>query len=102
MALKQAAKLENSPKSKKRAYLRAKYTLARDHIQMSQQVRSIDFNPTEKKRLVDKIGHTVERLHSLEREAVWLERRFCLGKAQSGASRKLGENHFVSAEHGLS
>ncbi len=35
-ALKQAVKLENTPKSKKRAYLRAKYALARTRIQMSQ------------------------------------------------------------------
>src|SRR5712692_6971507 len=35
VALKQAAKLENTPKSKKRAYLRAKHALARTRIQMS-------------------------------------------------------------------
>jgi RNA polymerase primary sigma factor len=68
VALKQAAKLENIPKSKKRAYLRAKHALARTRIQMSQLVRSIDFNPMEKKRLMDNIRHTVERLRSLERE----------------------------------
>jgi len=28
--------------------------------------------------------------------------RSCLGKARSGASRKLGENHFISAEQDLS
>ncbi len=67
VVLKQAAKLENTPKSKKRAYLRAKYALARTRIQMSQLVRSIDFKPMEKKRLIDKVRHTVERLHSLER-----------------------------------
>jgi RNA polymerase primary sigma factor len=74
-ALKQAAKLENTPKSKRRAYLRAKYTLARTRIEMSQLVRSIDFNPMEKKRLIDKIRRTVERLHSLECEVGRLERR---------------------------
>jgi RNA polymerase primary sigma factor len=50
-ALKQAAKLENTPKSKKRAYLRAKHALARTRIQMSQVVHSIVFHPMEKKRL---------------------------------------------------
>jgi RNA polymerase primary sigma factor len=63
VALKQAAKLENTPKSKKRAYLRAKHALARTCIEMSELVRSIDFNPMEKKRLMDNIRHTVERLH---------------------------------------
>jgi RNA polymerase primary sigma factor len=67
-ALKQAAKLENTLKSKRRAYLRAKYALARTRIQMSQLVRLIDFNPMEKKRLIDKIRQTVERLRSLECE----------------------------------
>jgi len=72
---KQAAKLENTPKSKRRAYLQAKYTLARTRIQMSQLVRSIDFNPMEKKRLIDKIRQSLERLHSLECEVGRLERR---------------------------
>ncbi len=58
-ALKQTTKLENTPKSKKHAYLRAKYALARTRIQVSQLVRSIDFNPMEKKRLIDKIRYTV-------------------------------------------
>ncbi len=74
-ALKQAAKLENTPKSKRRVYLRAKYALARTRIQISQLVRSIDFNPMEQKRLIDKIRQSVERLHSLECEVGRLERR---------------------------
>ncbi|HEX2713248.1 MAG TPA: RNA polymerase sigma factor region1.1 domain-containing protein, partial [Candidatus Acidoferrales bacterium] len=69
VALKQAAKLENTPKRKKRAYLRAKYTLARTRIQMSQLVRSIDFKSIEKKRLIDKMRHTGERLRSRERRS---------------------------------
>ncbi len=74
-ALKQAARLERMPRSKKRVYLRARYKLARTRIEMSLLVRSIDFTPLEKKRLIDKMRHTVERLHSLEREASRLERR---------------------------
>jgi RNA polymerase primary sigma factor len=75
VARKQATKLENTPKSKKRAYLRAKHVLARTRIQMSQLVRLIDFNPMEKKRLMDIIRHTVERLHSLERDDSAVEAR---------------------------
>src|SRR5713226_5513093 len=76
VALKQAAKLdERTPKSKKQACLRARYQLARTRVEMSRLVRSIDFNPLEKKRLIDKMRHTVERLHSLEREAGRLKRR---------------------------
>jgi RNA polymerase primary sigma factor len=87
-AFKQAAKLENTPKSKKGAYLRAKHALARTRIQMSQLVRSIDFNPMEKKRLMDNIRHTVERLHSLEREVVRLERRADAAKGETASEAR--------------
>jgi RNA polymerase primary sigma factor len=49
--------------------------LARTRITMSRRVRAIDFNPAEKKRLTDTLRQTVERLHSLEREARRLEGR---------------------------
>jgi len=88
VALKQAAKLESTPKSKKQAYLRARYHLARTRIQMSQLVRSIDFNPLEKKRLIDKMRHTVERLHSLEGEAGRLERRADVAKGETAAGAR--------------
>src|SRR5215469_1367411 len=74
-ALKQAQKLERVPKSKKRPYLHARYTLSRTRIEMSNRVREIDFNPFERKRLIDKIRQTVERVHTLERETTKLERR---------------------------
>jgi RNA polymerase primary sigma factor len=88
LALKQALKLENTPKAQKRGYLRAKYALARTRIQMSQLVRSIDFNLLEKKRLIDKMRHTVERLHSLEREAGRLERRADAAKGDTAAEAR--------------
>src|SRR5579862_11868 len=75
VALKQAARLETVPKGKKRAVLRARRQLARTRIEMSLLVRSIEFNPSEKKRMIDRMRHTVERLHALEREADRLERR---------------------------
>jgi RNA polymerase primary sigma factor len=74
-AMKQAARLERMPRSKKRPYLRARYALARTRVEMSNRVRLLDFNPLEKKRLIDKIRQTVERVHALERETVKLERR---------------------------
>src|SRR6266446_4737126 len=87
-AFKQAAKLENTGKSKKGAYLRAKHALARTRIQVSQLVRSIDFQPLEKKRLIDKIRHTIERLHSVEREVDRLERRGAAKGETARAARK--------------
>src|SRR2546425_8089348 len=88
VALKQAAKLDRTPTSKKRAYLRARFLLGRTRVQMSQLVRSIDFNPLEKKRLIDKMRHTVERVHALEREADRLERRADAAKGETAAEAR--------------
>jgi RNA polymerase primary sigma factor len=104
VGLKQAAKLENTSKSKKRAYLRAKHALARTRIQMSQLVRSIDFNSMERKRLVDSIRHPVERLHSLEREVFRLERRAnaAKGETASEARKELRSRRSELKEIGVS
>ncbi len=90
-ALKLAAKLERTPKAKKRPYLHAKYDVARTRIEISRLIREIDFNPLEKKRLIDKIHQTVERMHALEREIGKLERRVEVSKAdvQAEARRDL-------------
>jgi len=88
LSLKQALKLENTPKSKKRSYLRARYALARTRIELSKLLRAIDFNPLEKKRLIDKMRHTVERLHTLEREAGRLERRVDAAKGETAAEAR--------------
>jgi RNA polymerase primary sigma factor len=87
-AMKLAAKLERVPKSKKRPYLHAKYAVARTRVEMSQLVREIDFNPLEKKRLIDKIHQTVERVYFLEREIVKLERRVDASKADVQAEAR--------------
>jgi RNA polymerase primary sigma factor len=87
-ALKQAAKLDRTPTPKKRAYLRARFQLGRTRIQMSQLVRSVDFNPLEKKRLIDKVRHTVERVHALEHVADRLERRTDAAKGETAAEAR--------------
>ena len=88
IAHKQAAQLANTPKSNKRLYLRNRNRLARTRVQMSQHVRSIDFHSLERKRLIDKIHHTVERLQSLEREIVKLERRADASKGDHAAEAR--------------
>ena len=75
LGLKQAAKLRDTAMSNKRAYARARRRLSRTRVEMSRLIRSMDFKEHEKKRLVDMLRHTVERLHALEREAARLERR---------------------------
>jgi RNA polymerase primary sigma factor len=87
-ALKQAVKLEKTPKSKKRPYVRAKWAVARTRVEISLAIRDIDFNPFEKKRLVDKMRGTVERLQSLEREAGRLERRADVAKGEVAAEAR--------------
>src|SRR6202030_3715259 len=75
LALKQADSREHTAKAKKKQYVRAKWEVARTRIAISLEIRDIDFNPFEKKRLIDKMRGRVERLQSLEREAGRLERR---------------------------
>ena len=57
--MKQAAKLDKTLKSKKRSYIRAKWEVARTRVEISVAIRDIDFNPFEKKRLIDKMRGTV-------------------------------------------
>ena len=75
LAMKMAAKFGNLPRSKKTPYLRARYELARTRVEMSNLVRDLDFHPLEKKRLIEKIRQTVERVHFLDRDTIKLERR---------------------------
>ena len=88
LAHKQAAQLANTPKSNRRHYLRNRNRLARTRVLMSQHARSIDFHSLERKRLIDKIHHTVERLQSLEREIVKLERRADASKGDHAAEAR--------------
>ena len=55
---------------------------------MSQLARSLEFNPFERKRLIDKMRHTVERLQALEREAGKLERRADVSKGDTAAEAR--------------
>jgi RNA polymerase primary sigma factor len=75
LALKERAKLEGTGSSEKRAFRRAKWRLSRTRVELSLLVRSIDFKERERKRLIELLRHTVERLEFLEREAARLERR---------------------------
>src|ERR1700740_3197154 len=88
VAMKKRQKLEKAPREKKRPYLRARYALGRTRVEMSRRFRELDFNPLEKKRLIDKIRQTVERVHFLEREIVKLERRVEASKADVQAEAR--------------
>ena len=88
IAMKLAAKLQKIPRAKKKPYLHARYELSRTRVQMSQLVRELDFNLLEKKRLIDKIHQTVERVYFLEREIGKLERRVEASKADVQAEAR--------------
>jgi RNA polymerase primary sigma factor len=87
-AMKLAAKLEKIPRAKKKPYLHGRYELSRTRVEMSRLVRELDFNPLEKKRLIDKIHQTVERVYFLEREIAKLERRVEASKAEVQAEAR--------------
>lgn len=72
---KQGTKLESIGSSEKGAFRRAKWRLSRTRVEMSLLARSIEFKERERKRLIELLRHTVERLEFLEREAARLERR---------------------------
>ena len=68
LATKQAAKLQRIPRSQKHPYLDARYALSRTRVEISKRIREFDFKPSEKKRLIDKIHETVDRVRFLEHE----------------------------------
>ncbi|HUL33440.1 MAG TPA: RNA polymerase sigma factor RpoD [Candidatus Eisenbacteria bacterium] len=90
-ALKQAERLAETAKSNKQSYVRAKWALARTRIRISAEIGEIALHWRERMRLIDKLRSTVERLHSVEREASRLERRAgaALGEVAAQARKEL-------------
>ena len=88
LGLKQAAWLSNIPRSSQRAHLRARRQLSRTRVEMSRLARSIRFQALEKKRLIDILRHTVERIESLGRESARLEQRAGAAGGKGAALRK--------------
>jgi RNA polymerase primary sigma factor len=88
LATKQAERFEQTAKSRKHVWLRARYQLARTRVKMSKVVRTIEFNQREIKRLIELVRHTVERLNSLDREATRLERRAEASRGENAAEAR--------------
>jgi RNA polymerase primary sigma factor len=86
--IKQLNRFEKTVKSNQRAYARARRELLQTRIEMARLVRSINFSPQEKKRLIDKLRYTVEQVHSLERECARLERRVGGARGTSAAEAR--------------
>jgi RNA polymerase primary sigma factor len=73
---------------RKRALRRSQYRLARKRVELGRLVRSIEFNPAERKRLIEKLRQTIERLQALEREAGKLERRVEVAKGETASEAR--------------
>jgi RNA polymerase primary sigma factor len=86
--LKLSQKLEKASRTRKRAWVRGKWRLSRRRVELSKLIRAIDFNPQEKKRLIERLRQTVERLQALEKEAGKLERRAELSKGENAAEAR--------------
>jgi len=99
-SLRQTEKLAKTPKSKRQSYLRVKWGLGRTRIQISLAIRAISFHWMEKKRLVDTVRSTVERLHGIEREVRRLERRAgaALGDVAAQTRKELRERRAQLSE----
>ena len=89
VALKQAAKLERDAEVKKAPLPAREISRWRARASRCRNWRArSSFNRFERKRLIDKIRHTVERLQSLEREAGKLERRADASKGDNAAEAR--------------
>jgi RNA polymerase primary sigma factor len=90
LGLQQQKRLDGIPKSSKRPHLRARYKLARTWVEVSQLARSIGFHPPEKKRLIDKLRHTLEQMEALGRASGHVEHRGATSrhKDKDAAARK--------------
>ena len=99
-SLRQTEKLAKIPKSKRQSYLRVKWGLGRTRIQISLAIRAISFHWMERKRLVDTVRSTVERLHDIEREVRRLERRAgaALGDVAAQTRKELRERRAQLSE----
>jgi len=87
--LQLAGRLERSRRGdRKRGWRRAQYRLARRRVEMGRLVRSIEFNPAERKRLIERLRQTIERLQALEREAGKLERRVEVAKGETASEAR--------------
>jgi len=75
LARKQAATLDKTAKSNKRVYLRNRNNLARTRVEISQQIRSIDFHASTNRRVLVLLAETGDCAEALEREITKQDRR---------------------------
>ena len=87
-ALQLNARLQEIPRTKNpKEFRKVRFLLARRRIQVSRMVRAIEFTHTERKRLIEKIRHTVEALRPLEDEQKHLQTK--LDSAKGDTAKEL-------------
>src|SRR3972149_1454807 len=89
----QAVRLGKIRARKTRQAIRARWALGRTRVQAGRLLRSLEFNPTERKRLIDRLRETVSDLNALERDLGKLARRVDVGSDETAleARRDLRE-----------
>jgi len=89
----QAVRLGKIRARKTRPAIRARWALGRTRVRAGRLLRSLDFSPTERKRLIDRLRETVSDLNALERDLGKLARRVEVGTDETAleARRDLRE-----------
>ncbi len=89
----QALRLQKIRARKTGQAIRARWALGRTRVQAGRLLRSLEFNPTERKRLIDRLRETVSSLNALERDLGKLGRRVDVGTDETAleARRELRE-----------
>ena len=89
----QAVRLGKIRARKTRPAIRARWALGRTRVAAGRLLRSLEFNPTERKRLIDRLRETVSSLNALERDLGKLARRVDVGTDETAleARRELRE-----------
>ncbi|MGH9433957.1 MAG: sigma-70 family RNA polymerase sigma factor [Terriglobia bacterium] len=88
LAVKRAAALERTPKSRKGAYRHARHRLARTRIELARLARSIGIKDTEQRRLIEKLTQAVERNRDLRRRIERLESQVKAGDRRDSEARR--------------
>jgi len=89
----QAQRLDKIRARKTGRAIRARWALARTRVKAGRLLRSLEFSPTERKRLIDRLRETVSSLNALERDLGKLGRRVDVGTDETAleARRELRE-----------
>ena len=81
-------KLDATPKKDKRKYRRARWKAMRARIAVSQAIRIIEFTEGVKRRLIEDIKESVERMGRVQREADQLDKQLNAKTKKARSSRR--------------